>query len=388
MALAAQGLLRPRPSGRVDVRHFRRVVDDVSLVQLDSVNVVARAHYLPFFSRLGPYPTDALDRWLWRSGEMFEYWGHEASVLPVRHRPLLRHRMIEGRSWWRMDDFEAEHPGYVQQVLAEVRRRGPVTVSDLEDPGHRTGPWWGYGKGKVALEHLFACGSITVADRPRFTRVYDLAERVHPPSVIEAPDVPRDEAIVELLALGARSHGVGTVREFADYHRLPIKDARRLMPRLVERGDVVRAEVEGWREPGFIHREAVQPRKAEARALLAPFDPLVWHRDRTERIFGFRYRIEIYVPAAKRVYGYYVLPFLWGDRLVARVDLKADRRAGRLLVRASHHEPNVDVADVAAALAAELKLLSEWLRLDAVVVEPVGPLAAPLAVEVGRTGSS
>lgn len=388
IALAAQGFGTPRPAGRIDVRHFRRVLRHVSLVQIDSVNVVVRAHYLPFFSRLGRYSMRALDQWLWTSGEMFEYWAHEASLVPVERRPYLRHRMLDGRRWHRVEELERSSPGYLDGVLGEVEERGPLTASDLDNPGRRTGPWWGYGRGKIALEHHFATGAVTVAGRPRFTRLYDVPERVHPSRVLEIPDVPRDVAMTELLALGAKAHGIGTTEDFADYYRLPIREARPLMRVLVERGDVAPVEVEGWNRTAYLHRDAARPRSIKSRALLAPFDPVVWHRPRAERLFGFRYRIEIYVPAEERVHGYYVLPFLLDDRLVARVDLKADRKVGRLAVRAAHHEPGVEVERVALELGDELRTLARWLELSDVSIQPVGDLAPALGVEMRRGRSS
>lgn len=379
IALGGQGFTDPRPSGRIDVRHFRRVMSRIALVQLDSVNVVARAHYLPFFSRLGPYPIEALDRWLWRSGEGFEYWGHEASVMPIAQRPLLLHRMDGLHPWGRVRRIIEEHPGYVEAVLDEVRRRGPLTVGELSDPGERTGPWWGYGKGKTALEWLFAAGAVTVADRPKFVRLYEVPERVFPEEVLSLPSPSPDRAKRELLALGARAHGLGTAHDLADYYRLNIGEARRLLPDLVTSGVLTEVEVEGWRHPAYLHREASIPRRVESRALLGPFDPLVWRRERVERLFGFRYRIEIYVPADKRIHGYYVLPFLLGDELVARVDLKADRARGRLLVRSAFVEDGRARDRVAVELGRELASMAEWQGLGEVEVEPRGDLAGPLA---------
>lgn len=362
------------------------MLQHVSLVQIDSVNVVSRAHYLPFFSRLGRYSRDALDRWLWDSGEMFEYWAHEASLIPIERRPLLRHRMNQPHPWSRVDELSAEHPGFLARVLEEVARRGPLAASELEDPGAPTGPWWGYGKGKVALEYHFAEGNVTVASRRNFTRIYDVPERVHARSVIDRPDVPREDAIRHLLELGARAHGVGTVEDFADYYRLPIRQAREAMPRLVADGAVDPVAVEGWSRPAFLHRRAARPRRVRARALLAPFDPLVWFRPRAERLFDFRYRIEIYVPAERREFGYYVLPFLLDEALVGRVDLKADRAGSVLIARAAHHEMGVDPDRVAEALAHELHDMAGWLGLGEVAVSDVGNLSRRLRVEVDARG--
>ncbi len=374
--MAAQGFGAPRPPGRVDVRHFRRVLDSVRIVQLDSVNVVARAHYLPFFARMGAYDRAALDRWLWQSRELLEYWVHEASLVPVEHRPLLVHRMEGARHWAAMDRIELEKPGFVDDVLEAVRQRGPIKVGDLD--GHRRADsWWGWGDAKIAIERLFLTGKVTAADRPGFQRVYDLPERVHPHAV-ELGALEADDAKTEMLALGAAAHGIGTIHDIADYYRLKVGDARRLLPRLISRGEVEEVEVIGWRHPAYLHVAAAHPRSISARALLAPFDPVVWFRDRGERLFRFHYRIEIYTPEPKRVFGYYVLPFLLDDTLVARVDLKADRKARRLLVRSAFGEAGVDRDRVAAELVEELAAMAAWLDLDEIEVGERGDLAAPL----------
>lgn len=360
----------------MDVRHFRRVLHSVRIVQLDSVNVVARAHYLSFFARIGAYDRTALDRWLWQSRELLEYWVHEASLVPVEHRPMLVHRMEGARHWAAMDRIELEKPGFVDEVLEAVRQRGPLKVGDLD--GHRRADsWWGWGDAKIAIERLFLTGKVTAADRPGFQRVYDLPERVHPHAV-ELGALQGDDAKTEMLALGSAAHGIGTVHDIADYYRLKIGDARRLMPRLIARGDVEEVEVTEWRQPAYLHTAAAHPRSLSARALLAPFDPVVWFRDRGERLFDFHYRIEIYTPELKRVYGYYVLPFLLDDRLVARVDLKADRKARRLLVRSAFGEDGVDAERVVTELAAELSAMAEWLGLEDVEVGERGDLATAL----------
>ena len=380
IALGAQGFARPRPAGRVDVRHLRRVLDHNAVVQLDSVNVAARAHYLPFFSRLGPYDRDRLDHWLWRSGENVEYAaGHEASVMPMAVHPLLRHRMTGIHPWGGVQRLAEEHPGYVDEVLAQVRARGPLSVSDLADAGSRGGSWWGWNLGRVALEWLYAKGDLAVHHRDRqFTLHYDDYARVIPPEIRARPAPPAPEAHRELLLLAARAHGVGTVHDLADHWRIPIGDARRALAALVEEGSLEEVRVAGWREPAYVRADVVLPRRIAARALLSPFDPVVWFRPRAERLFGFRYRIEIYVPRHKREYGYYVLPFLLGDRLVARVDLKADRAAGVLHVYGAFAEDGVDRVHVAGELATELATFAGWLDLDEVAVADRGDLASAL----------
>jgi len=381
IAVAAQGFARPRPTGRVDTRHFRGVLERLKVVQLDSVNVLARAHYLPFYARLGPYSQDALDRWLWRSGELFEYWGHEASLLPTAHRPLLAHRMSGETRGRYLSRFGRDNAELVARVLQEVRERGPIAVGGVDGHESRVG-WWGWSEAKLALEYLFLAGEITVYDRVNFSRRYDLPERVHTAELLARPAIEGEVAQLELLALGAAALGIGTAHDLADYFRLPLTTSRAMLQLLVERGDLERVSVEGWREPAYLHRDAALPRRVGARALLAPFDPLVWYRDRIERLFDFRYRIEIYTPAPKRVYGYYVLPFLLDDRLVARVDLKADRAASALLVRTAHPEfdvdVDVDVVRVAAELTAELASMARWLALEEVRIEAPGVLGDAL----------
>ncbi len=379
IALAAQGFAEPRPTGRIDTRHFRRVMQRMGLVQLDAVNVLVRSHYLPFFARLGPYNRDALDRHLW-SRDHFEYWGHEASVIPVEAYPLFRHRMAGsgGKRWVRPRELLEERPGYLEAVVEEIRRRGPLTASDLEDPGERTGPWWGWNHGKIALEWLFANGVLTANTRRQFQRLYDLPERALQRAVFDAPAPEPAEAIRELLLRSARHHGIGTARDLADYYRVPVSIATPHLRDLASEGALDSVVVEGWGEPAYLHPQAKRPRTVRARALLTPFDPIVWERARAERLFGFRYRIELYTPPAQRQYGYYVLPFLLGDRLVARVDVKADRAARTLLVPSAFAEAGADHAQTVAALAEELRLMAAWLGLERVQVGPRGDLAAPL----------
>jgi hypothetical protein len=357
----------------------------VGVVQLDSVNVLARAHYLPFFARLGPYDRSALDRWLWRSGEMFEYWAHEASLAPIGHRHLLAHRMAGGWHWPGVEKMLDEHPGLVDEVMAAVVERGPITTSDLDHHNQRSGSWWGWSNAKRALEYLFLTGAVTAADRPNFQRLYDLPKRVHP-AAAGLPPAEADDARTELLAVAAAAHGIGTLADLADYHRIKVPDARRVMPRLVERGDVEEVSVEGWSEPAYLHTSAAVPRRLRSGTLLAPFDPLVWFRPRLERLFGFHYRIEIYTPAPKRRYGYYVLPFLSHGRLTARVDLKADRGRSVLMVPGVFGETGIDVQEVAVALAGELAAMRRWLGLEDIEVGERGDLAPAVGRAVESTG--
>lgn len=379
IAVAAQGLAEPRPEGRIDRRHYRRLVDRIGLLQLDSVNVLQRSHYLPVWSRLGAYPIDGLDHFTARSGEMYEYWGHVASLLPSARYPLFRWRMDAIRPWPRVQRVIDEHPEYVEMVFDEIVAHGPLTVTDLSDPGARTGPWWGHGKGKTALDWLFSKGRIAAYRNGNFGRLYDLPERVIPAEHLEAPIPERTDAYRELLLLAARHHGVGTAVDFGDYYRLNLPTARPLLEELADAGALQRVEVSGWGQPAYLHPEARLPRRTEGAALLSPFDSLVWERARTERIFGFHYRIEIYVPAPQRVYGYYVLPFLLDGELVGRVDLKADRKHRTLLVRGAFHEDGTDPIRVAARLAPELAGMAAWLELGEVRVAANGNLAGRLA---------
>jgi len=395
LALAAQGFGRPRPTGRVDARHLRRAIDDVGLLQLDSVNVFCRSHYMPVYSRLGPYPRQALDRLAWhedgkgkteraRRRDLIEYWGHEASLLPVELQPLLRWRMAraDALAWKGVARIATEQPQLLEFVLDVVRERGPIRASELAAKGRRRDPgeMWSWSEEKTALEYLFFSGRVCAARRVNFERLYDLPERALPQHVLDAPTPSQEEAQRQLILIGARRLGVATEADLGDYFRLPRAESKARVAELAEDGGLIPIRVEGWRQPAYLspERPAGLRRAATARALLTPFDSLVWARERAERLFGFRYRIEIYTPAAKRIYGYYVLPFLLGDRLVARVDLKSDRQAGVLRVRSAFAEPNTDTALVAEELAAELRLLSGWLELGGVSVARKGDLASPL----------
>jgi uncharacterized protein len=387
IALTAMGFHRPRPAPgtRRDVRHLRRVLDTVDIVQLDSVNVLARAHELPFWSRLGPHDRVGRDTWLWRSREAYEGSIHVASLTSVDVWPLLHHRRAASRPWSAVVHQLEEVPDYLDRVFAEIRDQGAMSVQDLSDPGRRNGPWWGMARGKVALEHLAGRGHLAIDHRtPQFVTVYDLTERVLPAQVRDAEVPPTDEARRRLLLRAARAHGIGTAGDLADHHRLRMGPARKTLAELVATGALEEVRVTGWgAQPVYRHPEATAARRFPARTLLSPFDPLVWRRERAERLFDFHYRIEIYVPEHRRVHGYYVLPFLLGDRLVARVDLKADRAAGRLLVRAAFAEPEVDQVAVARQLAAELAELGAWLEVPEVVVAPRGDLAPALSRAVG-----
>ena len=378
IALAAQGFAEPRPSGRVDRRHLRRVLDRIGVVQIDSVNVLVRSQELPLFARLGPHPRSLIPD-ATAAGELFEYWVHEACHVPTEHHHLHRWQMQRDHKWSRYWDLMERRPGYVEEVVRRIELDGPVAAGDLSERVGKKGQWWDWDDAKVALEHLFWKGTVTATRRASdFARLYDLAERVLPPEVMARPATPERDARKQLIEMAARHHGVGTLTDLADYHRLKPTACAPLLAELVEDGALREVRVEGWAKPAYLHPHARRPRQVTACALLSPFDPVCWFRDRTERLFGFRYRIEIYTPAPKRIYGYYVLPVLWGDSLVGRLDMKADRAAGVLRVPAAHAEPGVPHDPLAADVAAELRRMAEWLGLTSVEVADRGDLAPAL----------
>ncbi|HEY0314424.1 MAG TPA: crosslink repair DNA glycosylase YcaQ family protein [Allosphingosinicella sp.] len=383
IALGAQGLARPRPAGPVSERRLLALAEKLNLFQIDSVNVVSRAHYLPAFSRLGDYPTQLLDRAAWgKPRRLFEYWAHEASLLPFELHPLLRWRMAEaerGEAGWKsLRSFVEERRGEADAILARIAAEGPLAASDLEKG--RTG-WWEWSGAKRVLEWLFWAGKITTATRRgSFERVYDLPERVLPRRILALPTTSKAEAQRALLERAARALGVATSRDLRDYFRLSPGETAPGIAELAEEGVLQPVRVQGWRDVAYLHQDAARPRATEAQALLAPFDPLIWERSRAERLFGLHYRIEIYTPAEKRVHGYYVLPFLLRDGIAARVDLKADRKHGHLLVQSAHREAGAP-EDTTEALGAELRLMAQWLGSKEVRVERKGDLAEALQRE-------
>jgi uncharacterized protein len=383
IALGAQGFAEPRPKGRVDRRHFRRVLDRMGLIQIDSVNVLVRSQELPLFARLGPHPRSMIAD-ASTHGEVFEYWVHEASFVDMAHHQLHRWKMEREHRWSNYFTLNDRRPGYVEEVYKRIADNGPVVSGDLSERVGPKGPWWDWDDAKVALEHLFWKGRVTVTRRPDFARIYDLTERVIPAEVLARPDVPEREARKQLLDLAGRHHGIATFTDLTDYHRQGNQACKPLIAELVEEGALREVQVEGWAKPAYLHHDARIPRRINACALLSPFDPIVWNRDRAERLFGFHYRIEIYTPQPKRIYGYYVLPILWGDSLVGRLDMKSDRQGGALLVQGSFTEPGVPAGLLAEDLAPELLAMAEWLGLDRVEVLPRGDLASTLRDAVGH----
>ncbi|CAN5334392.1 winged helix-turn-helix domain-containing protein [soil metagenome] len=379
--LAAQGFGGDRDA-EPTVRRFRQAARGLGVIQIDSVNVVTRTHYLPVYSRLGAYPRDWLETEAWgRKPSLFEYWGHEASLMPVETQPLWRWRMARAEagegSWSGVARFGRERRDYIDGILNEIERRGPVTGGDFAS-GPRGAPgWWEWSDGKRALEWLFWAGMITTKTRRGFERVYDLTERTLPRAVIETPTPSDADAQRELVRISARAMGVATAADLRDYFRLPLADARARIGELVEAKELTRVTVEGWGKPAFLDPAARRPRRVAHTALLSPFDNLIWFRERTERMFGVRVRLEIYTPAHKRQHGYYVLPFLQDEAITARVDLKSDRQAGVLRVQAAWREPDAN-ADTAPALAVELHRMAGWLGLSGVEVAGKGDLAEAL----------
>jgi len=376
LALVAQGFGRT-PRGAIAHKQLQVQIEQLGVLQIDSVNALVRSHYLPAFSRLGHYQAEHLDELAWgraRRRRLFEYWGHEASLLPLELYPLLRWRMrraADGQGIYsQLAKFGVERRDAIDRVLQTVRERGALGAGSLSTRTEKADPWWDWSAEKTALEWLFAAGEVTVAGRRGFERLYDLPERVIPADYLNHADLEEDEAQRRLLLRSADALGVATERDLRDYYRLDASDSKLRIAELVEAGELLPVAVQGWRQLAYCRGEARIPRRVRHSALLSPFDSLIWERERTERLFGFRYRLEIYTPQAKRVYGYYVLPFLHHERLLARVDLRSERVAGRLAVHAVHLEEAVLSEEARLALGDSLRALAHWLGLDEVWLAP------------------
>ena len=386
ISLAAQGF-RSRPQTAPGKTRLVQQIKDLGVVQIDSVNVVSRTHYLPLFSRLGAYRRGDLEDLAWgKTPATFEYWGHEASLLPLDLYPFFQWRMADARSgegvWKGVAKFLAEQKPMVAYALEQIQRRGPLSASEIEIGEKGAGGWWGWSDAKRAMECLFWAGDVTVVTRrSSFERVYDLPTRVISKAILSQPVPSKAEAIRELVRRSAEALGCATGRDLRDYYRLGVKETALAVSQLVEAGDILPVTVDGWKDAAYIPKGAARPRACNTHALLSPFDNAIWHRDRTERMFGVRVVLEIYTPAPKRVFGYYVLPFLEGENITARVDLKADRKTSTLIVQASHAEPTL-TNETPDRLAAELRLMANWLGLDAVEVRRHGDLAPKLDVAI------
>jgi uncharacterized protein len=387
IAVAAQGFSEPRPGGPVTRAHLRRLISRIQVLQLDSVSVAVRAHYAPVFSRLGPYDRDILDRAAWdhtaRSPRLLvEYWAHEAALMAVDDWPLLRWRMRKYRHGRWGSHIVKANPRLADDIVAAVNELGPSTAGQIENhlaaaPRSAKGAWWNRSDTKWVAEALFAAGVLTTATRVGFARHYDLTERVLPTDVLSR-DVDEDDAVRQLTLRAATALGVGTEADIRDYFRLAAGQAKPAIAKLVADGELNRVEVDGWSAPAYLVAEQTIPRHDRGTALLCPFDPLIFFRPRVQRLFEFHYRIEIYTPASKRQYGYYVWPFLLDGELVGRVDLKADRSADALHVVGAFVEPDRSPSRVAAALASELDTMAGWLGLGGVTVGRRGDLAGEL----------
>lgn len=392
LVFSAQGFGARRTRSISPWPRVAEMIDRMGVLQIDSVSALARSHYLPVYSRVGPYDRAALDRHSLgvKRRSMFEYWAHEASFLPLPSHPQMRWRMARAKDhqgiYKGLARFGTERRDYIDAVLREIADKGPVTARDLDDPGRRAGPWWGWSSGKIALEYLFWTGEVTAAGRRGFERIYDLPERAIPPDILALPTPAEADAIDALVLKSAQALGIATEADLRDYYRLPVALCRAALDRLVEGGALTVAAVEGWDRTAYLPADADPTGigRLAPTALVAPFDPLIWRRDRTERLFDFHYRLEFYVPADKRRFGYYVMPFLLRGQLVGRVDLKADRATGVLRVEGAFTETRTPPDRIATALAEELGMLARWLDLSAVQTGERGGLMPALRASVAR----
>jgi uncharacterized protein len=392
IALAAQGFSK-RPISKTTPQNLIRMIDKLGVVQIDSVNVLTRAHYLPAFSRLGAYSTNLLDAAAWgQTPKLMEYWAHEASLIPFELQPFLRWRMADARAgvgiWKGVAKFIKEQPQLMKQVHGHIALHGPLPASALKfgNPGARG--WWGWSEAKRATECLFWCGDLCSATRnASFERLFTLPETIIPPDILNTPTPSRIEAQSHLLKIALRAMGIAGERDLRDYFRMGLADTKTALNQLIENKDIIPVAVEGWKHVGFMEKQIKSAPEFRNHALLSPFDNLIWHRDRAERLFNIRVKLEIYTPSDQRVHGYYVLPFLEGEAITARVDLKADRKTSTLIVHASHAEACA-TADTPARLADELELMARWLGLNAIKIIRKGNLATAVARAVAIKNSA
>ena len=367
LALAAQGFDKPRTKSKSSIADAVQVIKKLGVIQIDSVNVLVRSQELPLFSRLGDHDRNAINKATAQS-KIFEYWGHEAALLPVELQPLFRWKMNAARTGkikhWGLTSFYADNKAFVKRILKHVEANGPVTARELSTRTEKKSSWWDWDEAKTALEYLFLTGQIMARGRGTdFARIYDITERVLPPKILNTPTPTENEARKQLLVRAAKAQGVATLNDLADYYRQKTAVIKPLVIELVEQGELREVTVDTWVEKAFVHRSAKLPKKLYATALLSPFDSLVWCRPRNERLFNFHYRIEIYTPKEKRKFGYYVLPFMLNGEIVGRVDLKADRANSNLLVQSVHTEKGIKRASINGALTDELRALANWLDL-------------------------
>jgi uncharacterized protein YcaQ len=364
----------------VTIGDVRRSILAMGLLQIDAVNVCVRSHYMPLFSRLGIYQRELLDRLAYKEKKIFETWAHAACFVPVERHFLFRQRMAQQKPRPLVEKLKKDRPDYLEDVLSQVTSRGQLSASELEESGKRSGSWWGYQDGKIAAEWHFSLGNLSIAERHNFTRYYDLTERVIPSEHLNSATLSLQDSNREMLRLAIKAHGVGSTRDFGNYYHLKDDSALTGINELLEEGSIQRVRIEGWPKgiETFAAKENISSQPTDARALLTPFDPLVWNRSRIERIFDFLYRIEIYVPERKRQYGYYVYPFLLGEDLVARVDLKAERNKSVLVVKGAFVEDGYDHDQIAAPLADELMMMAQWLGLERVGTGTKGDLMQSL----------
>jgi uncharacterized protein len=384
IALHAQGFQGQPRDKTPNWTKIARTVDSLNLLQIDSVNVLVRSHYLPLYARLGDYDRNALDKRCFDNThrKFFECWAHEASLVPLSLHPLMRWRMHRAQRgdgiYTHMDNFGREQKSFLKSTLAHIQKNGPIRSADVPGGGKSKGSWWGWSKGKLALETLFDQGLLTAATRQSFERIYDIPERVIPADVLNQPTPAETDTFRTLIEKSAIALGIATEIDLKDYFRLPVAEARKALAENVEAGVLQTVSVDGWKQKAYAHRDTKLPKSAGATTLLSPFDPLVWNRDRAERLFNFHYRIELYTPEQKRKFGYYVLPMLHGEKLIGRFCLKADRATSTLKVNASHHENGVELASISQPVREELQRMAKWLGLEKVTINNIGNLAPRL----------